>query len=249
MSYHRTVIFPDVHAPNHHEPSFNAALQFTKWYKPHRFIQLGDFCDWDSVTDYSPKREADISNIKTEIESANELLDRIDSVLPKNCERYMVGGNHEARVERFKVSHGWRPEIRRLKELTSWHQEYNLDKRGWKWCEYRKWFTFWKVVYFHGNWTGQGAAKKHLDYFKRNVIFGHCHQRLIATTTDRDGEPMESESIGTLSKFDLNYLDLPSHDWVHMFCYVDTDTTSFNFSKHSVHVIKGKFIEFNRRFG
>ena len=60
-----------------------ALLDFIKFYKPETVIQLGDFCDWDSVSDFQPSSEEEIQPIDIEIESANKLLDRLDKVCGK----------------------------------------------------------------------------------------------------------------------------------------------------------------------
>lgn len=249
---HRTLIAPDVHCPNHDEPSVNAFLQFAKFYKPHRFIQLGDFCDWDAVSRYEPKTANQIANIQEEVDASNAMLDRFEAVLPKNCHKVMIGGNHEARYEMFKINHGHKEGIRNLRKFTTWHEEYNLDARDWDHCEYTKWFLFWRVMYTHGVFCGNNAAKKHLDEYGVNLIFGHTHRNLVADKWDNilDKNPISAESIGTLSRLDLHYLPIPKSDWVHGFMYIDTNTKeNFKFSKHFVRIIKGKFIEFGRAFG
>jgi len=176
------------------------------------------------------------------------MLDTFDKVLPKDCEKFMVGGNHEARYEKFKVNYGEKKEIRKVRRLTSWHEEYRLKERKWKFCEYGQWFEFGKIIYTHG-WASSGNhAQKHLGLFHKNIIYGHTHQFQVATGRGLDGLPVEAASIGTLSEFDLSYLvGKPPVNWVNMFCYIDTLPNKF-FTPHYVHIINGKFIELGRQF-
>lgn len=244
----RIVVLPDIHTPNHDEPSVLAALKFIKFYKPHTIIQLGDFCDWDSVSSYNPRCERDINTIDNEIKSANSLLDDIDRV-SKKSRRIMLGGNHEDRYETFRINYGFQVSFRRMKDFSSWHEEYNLAKRGWEFKDYGEHIVIGKLVFTHGWFTGPGSAKKMSECFPgKNVIYGHTHQHVIHGCMDEKGLPIESESIGTLSRFDLGYLrGKPPINWIHSFCYIDMRDDG-TFTKHYVRIIEGKFIEYGREF-
>lgn len=244
----RIVVLPDIHCPNYDERAIDPVLQFIKFFKPEVLVQLGDFCDWDSVSTYDPRQETDIQPIDHEIESANQLLDDIDKIT-KNCKKIMLGGNHEARYEQFRVNQGMLVGIRRMKSLTSWQEEYNLSKRGWESHDYGKHIQIGKIVMTHGWFTGNNAAQRMAACFPgRNVLFGHTHQHLIHTALDEHDLPIQSESIGTLSRFDLSYLKgKPPLNWIHSFCYIDM-LENGQFSKHIVNIIDGHFIELGRLF-
>ena len=244
----RIVVLPDVHCPNYEEKAVEAVLKFIKFYKPNTIIQLGDFCDWDSVSTYEPRSEQDIISVDEEVTSANFLLDDIDSA-SNGCEKFMLGGNHEDRVAVFNVNHGHKVDTRRLRTLDEWHEEYNLEKRGWKHLDYGEHLKIGKLIFTHGWFTGDGAARRMAQCFPgRNVVFGHTHQHLIYGCMDENHEPIESESIGTLSKFNLRYLrGKPPINWIHSFMYIDMRDDG-TFTKHYVRVIDGKFIEYGKEF-
>jgi len=243
------VVLPDIHTPNCEESAIRPILKFIKYYKPDTLIQLGDFCDWDSVSSYDVRSTDDITTIEDEIFSANALLDRIDKACPKKCRKIMLGGNHEARYAKFIANNGFTLSIRRMKDFSSWHGEYELDKRGWEHVEYGDNVKIGKIVFTHGWYASGGAAKMMAECFPgKNVIFGHTHQHLIYGCMDEHEFPIESESIGTLSRFDLAYLNgKPAKNWIHSFLYVDMNEDG-TFSKHYVRVINGSFIEHNRKF-
>ena len=245
----RIVVLPDIHTPNQHEPSIKSALQFIKFYKPDTLIQLGDFCDWDSVSSYDPSAEHEIQPIQYEVEEANALLDRIDKIVGKKCTRIMLGGNHEARYEKFRVNQGFLVGIRRIKALTSWHEEYGLDRRGWEHVEYGENVKIGKVVFTHGWASGSNSGLDMSRRFPgRNVIYGHTHQHIVYGCMDENQLPIECESIGTLSKFNLSYLNgKPPYNWINSFMYIDMNEDG-TFSKHFVRVINGQFTEFGRLF-
>lgn len=244
----RIGLIPDVHTPNHNEESVSAMLQYFKYYKPTHIIQFGDFCDWDSVSSYDVRRESDIVLIQKEIDASNTMLDRIESVIPKGCKKMMIGGNHEARYERWKVNEGFKVSLRRMKDFSSWHQEYNLDKRGWEHIEYGDVHEHGKMLFTHGWYTGGNHSKKHLNLYHRNIFYGHTHEFQVAVERGYDGHPVIAASIGTLSNFDLSYLvGKPPVNWINMFATVDVmgDGT---FTPSFVPIINGKFVKDGRMF-
>lgn len=245
----RLVVLPDIHCPNHNYTAIASVLNFIKYYKPDILIQLGDFCDWDSISSYEVSRDSDIVTIEREVNSANDLLDQLDKSVGNRCKKIMIGGNHENRYPKFKVNNGSKVEDRRLKEFTSWEYEYHLYDRGWDSFKYGQHVQIGKIVFTHGWFTGSTAAKKMAECFPgRNVIYGHTHQHEVYGLIDEHGLPIESESIGTLSQFNLSYLNgKPATHWVNSFVYIDLMPNG-RFSKHFVHIIDGKFIEFGKEF-
>lgn len=249
MSFHKTIVLPDIHTPAHDKDALKAILDFIKYYKPNRIIQLGDFCDWDSLSHYEPRVDSDIRLIDREIAESNEVLDQIDSSLPKKCEKYMLGGNHEQRYQTFRLNHGFEVAFRRMKDMTSWQEEYNLKKRGWQSREYGEWLELGKIIFVHGWYASTNSADRMLRCFCKNIIFGHTHQHLVASMMDSDHNPIEAESIGTLSRFNLSYLQgKPPVNWIHGFLYIDTMSDG-TFTKNFVRVINGRFIQHNKYFG
>lgn len=241
------MVWPDVHCPNQNQDAVESALEFIKYYKPTHFVQLGDFCDWDSVSTYDSRREDDIVTIQREITSANELLDRLDKALG-DCEKFMVGGNHEARYEKFKISKGFEVSIRRLKDFGSWYKEYLLDERGWKHCEYGEHFEIGKIIFTHGWYASGNHSQRHLGLFHKNIIYGHTHQFQVATAVGLDGNPVMAASIGTLSRSNLSYLvGKPPVNWLNMFAYIDMQDNG-TFSTHFVPIVNGHFYELGQQF-
>lgn len=244
----RIVVWPDVHVPNHNVPAVNAALEFNRFYQPTHFIQLGDFCDWDSVSTYDSRREQDIVTIQHEIKESNNLLDAIEQSLPEGCEKFMVGGNHEARYEKFKVNKGFEVSIRRLKDFGNWHEEYELDRRGWGHCEYGEHHEIGKIIFTHGWYASGNHASRHLALFHKNIVYGHTHQFQVATAVGLDGNPVMAASIGTLSNSNLSYLvGKPPVNWLNMICYIDMKDDG-TFSIHFVPIVNGAFFELGRQF-
>ena len=240
----RILVWPDVHTPNHNTNAVNAALSYIKVYKPTQFIQLGDFCDWDSFTSYDPRRQRDIVNVEEEVVSANKLLDELDALLPKSCKKDMIGWNHEARVPKYLAKHGMDTQHQRLaKKIRSWHEAYRLDERGWGHIEYGEVLEVGKILFSHGWFTGGSHAKKHLALYHKCLIYGHTHEFQVATENGFDGHPVMAASIGTLSNFDLSYLvGKPPVNWINMFMTIDVMEDG-TFTPNFIPLINGRFVK------
>lgn len=191
-----------------------------------------------------------MQTIEKEIRESNILLDDIDKACGNKCKKIMLGGNHEARYAHFMANNGFTLSIRRMKQFTSWQNEYNLMGRGWISKDYGEYIQIGKIVFTHGFFTGPNAAKRMSEcYPGRNLMFGHTHNHLVYNCLDERDQPISSESIGTLSRFDLSYLKgKPPITWINMFEYVDMNDDG-TFSKHPVYIINGQFIEFGKTFG
>lgn len=252
--FHRTVVLPDCHFPNHNVEAWNAVLAFIKWFKPDRLIQLGDFCDFDSLSRFDLHHPGQFVTLNDELEAVHKALDQLDKACPKHrCEKVMIGGNHEDRYHQAKAKFLFVPDkISRsmIDWKESWANEYGLPERGWRYCEYGKWFKFGKVVYTHGWSTGKSnAASKEASHFPgSNVIFGHTHRHQVYGCIDADNNPIESETIGTLSKFDLAYLrGKPATDWVNGFMVIYARADG-RFTKNFINIIGGTFIFAGKEF-
>lgn len=243
---HKTVVLPDIHVPCEHKESVDAVLRFIKDFKPDTLVQLGDFCNFDSLSKHPIGRPGEFIYLEDELDASNALLDKLDAAVPKHCKKYLVGGNHEDRYSVYKTQHLYFSEqiTRSLKEFKEWWDEYKLPTRkNWNWCEYGGWFELGKIIYTHGWASGSNSA---LDTSRRfpgkNVLFGHTHQHLVYGCMDEHQRPIEIESIGTLSQFDLAYLrGKPPYNWTRGFSYIYTMDNG-NFTKSFIHVVDGRFI-------
>ena len=246
----RVVVLPDIHTPNHNVPAVGAVLKFIKDYEPTTLIQLGDLCDWDSVTSFDPNRESDIKSIKEEQEASCRLLRRIEAVLPKDFKKVLIGGNHEDRVTRWKVKYGSEIQMRRRGPVSDWWEMYKLKEHGWEWLDYGGVYKMGKLLFTHGfGKGGKNMADLLLKRFHKNVIAGHSHRFLTSTWVSFDDHAIMATSIGTLSNFNLSYLrGEPPSDWIHMFATVEFVECG-RFTICPVPIVGGKFVRKGKLYG
>lgn len=239
----RVVVFPDIHAPKQDKQCMGVALDFTRDYKPDIFIQLGDLCDFDSISRFDTARERDLIGFVQEVKAANQVLDQIENVLPKGCRKVLLEGNHDRRPETYRMNR-WDSKVQDIlgiPRMENYDVLYRLKERGWENYDYGEAFKLGKAIFAHGWFVNQYHAAKTVRRWFKTIIYGHTHMYQVHTINGMDGLPVAGMSIGTLSKFNLSYLKGLPPDWVHMFMYMDF-LQDGSFTPHPVPIIKGRFV-------
>jgi len=238
----KILVLPDIHAPKHHEPSFNAALKFAKDFKPDYCIQLGDLCDFNSLSRFDVVRESDLVPLSDEIEAANLCLDRIEKAVGGKCKRVITEGNHDQRPEKYRLN-SWDKGVQKLwgKRLENADVLYNTKKRGWGYLPYGQIFKLGHAHFTHGWFTNKYHTWKTVTRWFKTIFYGHTHTWQVHSVVGLDQQPVSAVSLGTLSRFDLDYLKGVPPDWVHMFGYLYLMPDG-NFTPYMPTIINGKFV-------
>jgi len=240
MKVLKGIVFPDIHTPKHDEPAVHAALQFTKSYNPDIFIHLGDLCDFNSLSRFDIINEDEIVSFNEEVLAANLMLDRIEDVLPRKCKKYFIEGNHDQRPQLYR-NNNWDKKIHKLiGPLEDCKDLFHLKDRGWHFTERSGALKLGHAIFKHGLYTGIYHARKHLEKHFKTTIYGHTHNWQVHSRNGMDEHPVAGISIGTLSRFDLEYLKGEPADWTHMIMAIDffPDGT---FTPLCIPIINGRF--------
>lgn len=248
----KAVVWPDLHAPNHYKPSVDACLKYLAYLrgrsKPDVFISLGDWCDFNSLSRFQVINAKEQVGVKAEVDSANEMLDKVDHLLPKTCFKVMTLGNHDHRPELYRLNH-WDAKdskmvdvsLRDGERIANAEKLYNLKKRGWKWVNPGETFELGKGIFTHGWYCSTHHAKKTLEKWFKTVVYGHVHDWQVYSRIGKDGHPVAGICMGTLSDpKKAAYLRGIPPNWFQMFGVFDyfKDGT---FTPHLIPIIKGRF--------
>mgnify|MGYP002725704696 CR=1 FL=1 len=236
----RGVIIPDQHFPIHDEKAVNVVLKCIDIIKPDTFINLGDVGEWESVSAWKykgkklPPLEYQLPLIDKEIEEVNKGLDLFDEVL-SDCDKYMCEGNHDDWLNRF---------VERYPYMTDYtfKEACMLKERGYKFYEYNKPLKIGKVNFIHGAYATMYHAKKHLEAYGSNIIYGHVHDVQRHTLTKLDSGTIGAWSMGCLkdmSREKNRWLRGRLHNWNHAFGIIDWFDNG-NFRLDVVEIINGK---------
>ena len=226
----RAIVIPDQHFPIHDQKAVNVVLKAIEIVKPDTFINLGDCGEWESVSAWKfkgkklPPLEFQLPLIDKEIKQVNKGLDQFDKVLDEvECEkRYILAGNHDEWLDAFVERYPY------MKEYT-FRKACNWDERAYKYLPYNYPLTIGKLTFIHGAYATVNHAKKHLDSYGTNIMYGHTHDVQRYTSTKLDGT-IGSWSMGCLkdmSRTKNGWLRGRLHNWSHAFAIVEwfTDET------------------------
>lgn len=237
------VVASDQHFPLHDPAAVSCALQAIELVKPNIFINIGDAGEWNSVSAWQwkgkkqPPLEYQLPFIEKEIEEVNAGLDMFDEVLSKvKCkEKHMMEGNHDDWTNRFVERYPYMKEI-------GFKNSCNIKKRGYTFHEHNKPLKIGKVNFIHGVYATTYHAKKHLEVYGSNIVYGHTHDVQRHTITKLDSGTIGAWSIGCLkdmSREQNRWLRGRLHNWNHAFAIV-TWYSNRNFQVELIEIQKGE---------
>jgi hypothetical protein len=177
----------DLHYPTINAETWAIILEFIRDNKVDGFVFGGDQFDNSAISHHNKLkllyRVPGQFNRDTE-GFRRHILEPLEKALGPKAWRIWIEGNHD-HWERQLIEEN--PE---LDGLTDRRQALNLDARGWQFVECGKSFNFGKLTFIHGETLGGGAnhAKKAVDTYCRNLLYGHFHSHQTATkiTANKD---------------------------------------------------------------
>jgi len=188
----KLLILPDIHDPFSDTKAVDLAVKVGKKRGTDVLIQLGDLMDCLSV---SPYRDGEIKiDLLDEIDSANRLLDKLDSIGAKR--KILTIGNHCARVKKYLYNNA--PAVARMIDIK---KELRLAERGWEAIDYGDHIAVGKVAYTHCV-AGYGA-KAHSDAIRdmgHSTVIGHSHRMLFHFESTICESARVGASMGHLSR-------------------------------------------------
>jgi len=194
----RGVIIPDQHFPVHDEKAISVVLKAIDMIKPDTMINLGDVGEWESVSAWKykgkklPPLEYQLPLIDAEIVQVNYGLDLFDEAF-KGDYKYMLQGNHDLWLDMFRDKYPY------MKDYT-FRKACKIDARGYKYLPYNKVLKIGKSNFIHGAYCNIYHAKRHLDAYGQNIIYGHTHDVQRHTATKLGGT-IGSWSLGLSKRY------------------------------------------------
>ena len=239
----RAVVIPDQHFPIHDEGAVNVVLKAIKLIKPDIFINLGDVGEWESVSAWrwkgkkQPPLEYQLPLINAEIKAVNEGIDLFDKVLDEvGCDdRYILAGNHDEWLDNFVERFPYMQEYK-FKTACRWLE------RGYKYRAYNHPLKIGKVNFIHGAYATTYHAKKHLEAYGANIVYGHTHDIQRHSLTKLDSGTIGAWSMGCLkdmSRDNNKWLKGRLHNWNHAFGII-TWYPGGNFQIEPIEIVKNR---------
>lgn len=210
--------WPDTHVPYHNESAIKVALKRLEEAKPDVFIILGDFVDNEPLMGRRNKRQIDFTDhelvmLNDQNKQARVLLDRIDKVLKKECEKVFIYGNHEWRAIEMIDSH------EECEDIIHPDKMMQLTIRRYKTIPLNGYYKLGKLYFTHGTYHNIYHARKHLVMYQKSLVYGHMHTFDRETLASPMKEvPLEANCVGCLSDLNPGYKKNTPSAYDHGFC-------------------------------
>lgn len=225
---HFLVAMPDTHGCFVDNPACLAALEDVKRLQPSIIVLLGDHVDCGGfLAEHQTLgyvAESDYS-YQDDVNAANQFLDALAAAAP-NAQIVYLEGNHEIRIERWIMTQRMRnkKDAEFLRNLVGPRTVLSLDKRNIRWVArglkhdgigVPGVIKIGKCYFTHGSYTGTSCARKHLERFGGNVVFGHVHSAHDYQTRTVSEERIGAWSPGCLCEQQPLYMHTNPSSWVH----------------------------------
>jgi len=216
----RNFVFSDTQIPYHNKKSLSIAIQrcrdFLGKFKGQTYCTIiGDFMDYKPLMGKDKQRRPtlqtdELKELDLEFIEAAKILEEIEKVLPKNCTKIFLKGNHEDRADK----------IIEKPDGIYWKRHIDIDERlgltasNWKVFKYNESWKLGHLHYTHGAFFGKHHAWQHAQHWCKNVIYGHCFDDKTEILTGRGWinglELEESDIVATLNikSKELEYNDI-----------------------------------------
>lgn len=221
------IVIGCVHVPFHNQSLLKGLVDLMSTYKYDGIIIAGDFLDMGSLSDYEKGKVSHTNvTLKEEYDTGNEILDIFDELLPQDALKVFLWGNHENRYWR------WLADVNnsKLGAVLNPSEELNLRSRNYIVKEHYEtdYFKLGSLQAMHGEYYNVHTAKKHLDVFRRNVIYFHTHRVQLY----REGE-FCAWNCGMLGNIDAPCFDYAKRgmrmQWANGFAIVHLDEDDYHY--------------------
>lgn len=238
------IVLPDMQVPFHDEKTLRAVEKFMRSRRWDYYINLGDFMDLPMLSKFSKGLAGEIENmdVHRDFSEGHKILKRHEAIIRgknKNAEMVLLQGNHENRTTRYCQ------EFPYLREILDVERNLKLRELGIKWVTCYDTGALYRIghAYFHhGRFTSKYHAAKHVDYFGKNIFYGHLHDVQVHTRVNHgDGSSLVGASLGCLCRYDQTYIKGSPTNWQQAFAvfYFFPDGT---FTYNVVRIFGHRFI-------
>lgn len=249
------IFAPDIHYPLTNWPTFNAILDFISKNKVDGFIFGGDQFDNQEISHHTKKQlrlrfEAKTLDINTK-GFDKKILSPIEAKLPDDCEKVWIEGNHDFWLTQYIDEH---PELEGSLERPN---TLHLSERGFRVFECGTIFRKGKINFIHGetlsgigNQVSGLPARKALEAYCGNVVFGHFHSLQVFTKVMPHDQSQKWMAVCSpcIGETNAHYMRNRPHSFVNGFVIVEIQANG-NFNIFPVVVTKGQFVYGGKVYG
>lgn len=232
----KMVVLPDTHFPLHDPKAMSAVITFLEEFKPDTVVILGDWFDFEAISRWDPV-DLDTFTTMEEIHVGTRGLEQVRRAVGDKCEVIFLEGNHEERLAKYMIAN-----CREMYGITDLYRLAKMDVLDIKFIPVKNQpLRYGDVDFIHGSFTNKYHAFKHVDVYRRNIVYGHLHDVQRFSVANPNGEPIMGLSLGCLANKNQKYLKGRPTNWTHALgvFYFSKDG---KFTDHVIPIVDGQFV-------
>lgn len=233
-TYRKLVALPDLHCRDN--IILSSVEKFLGEYQPDIIVYVGDLLELRCLSFFDRENKLLIRDtLQSDYDFAVELMER-HKKLSKCSEMYFIEGNHEYRVRRFLESF---PQGSGFMEIPKYMR---LKERGITWSDLNKFVRIGKLFFTHGLYYNVYHARKHLESYQRNIIYGHTHTIQVHSGIHPVDValPHVAKSIGCLCDLNPLYMKNRPNQWINAFYMAEIEADG-TFNDNIITLVNGNF--------
>lgn len=206
----------DIHFPETDMPTWRCVLDFVKKNKVGLFVLGGDNLHCESISHHTkgkPKFKT-YGQMKKELDGfRTTILDPLEKLLPKTCQKVWLTGNHEDWLEQMFEE---QPELAGLIDFAGYLQ---LRERGWIVKPQGGHFKKGHLKFIHGDVLSGNHVDKALNTYVENIAYGHFHTGASKTKVlpHNKKRKWQAWAMGCVGRLDSGYLKKRATGWLNQF--------------------------------
>jgi len=203
----------DIHYPLQDKASMNVLIKAIEIIRPDYFVFGGDQLNLDCISHHNKGKIKLLENRRISKDFKGfqeEIMDRIEAVLPRSCKKYFMIGNHEYWIDRLIEDN---PQLEGLMEV-----ENNLNLSKYEVVPFNKTLRIGEMTFLHGIYVNKYHAEKHLRIYQKMLFYGHLHTNQVYTSiAPTTSLPKQAVGVGCLCNRNAEYMRNRPNDWLHQF--------------------------------
>ena len=250
MKVQSGIILADQQFPNDNPLLLHNVEKYMSSRRWDYVIYLGDGLDMDAVShfalDHNDNRSLEGKRLKRDYEAYSKILRRHREIVGKKCKIFYFLANHEEWAEQLV------DQFPGLEGLIEVENNLPFGELGIEIVQYRDFKKIGKMLFVHGDldkaYSSIHHAKKYVDMYNRNIVYGHHHTLQTFTKVSPAGieDTHTGYSIPCLANIHPKWNRNKPTSWLNGFgVFFLTET---NFSVYPIVAVHNHFIAPNGKY-
>lgn len=237
----------DIHYPETDFPTLNAIKAFLRGNKVGLFVFGGDNLHCESISHHTKNKPMyrSLGQMKHELDGfVRQVLDPIDKLLPRDCQKVWLTGNHEDWLSQMIEE---QPELAGLLDFGKY---LRLEERGYIVKPQGGHFKKGHLKWIHGDVLSGGHVQKALNTYVENIAYGHFHTGASGTKVlpHSKKQKWQAWAMGCVGRLDSKYLKSSPTGWLNQFGITEFRAGGM-FNHYPVTVFNGRFSYGGKLYG